>query len=158
MSDLDFTGTIELLAKQTHAGKALIYAGVIDEWLQKLLLHHMRPLSGKQLERLFNAYGPVSSFSGRMDIAFAFKLISDDVYENLRIIKDIRNKFAHTVTPLNFTSSEIAEQCRRFKAWKQGVNNEALYYERVAFCAVEMEKKIESSLIVEALAGQPSSA
>jgi hypothetical protein len=80
------------LAKQAHAGIALVVAGYVEEWLQKVLIHHMRPQSNKQLARLFEGYGPLSTFSGRADIAFGFNLIGREVYDDLRVIKDIRNK------------------------------------------------------------------
>jgi hypothetical protein len=152
---IDLLATISDLAKQAQSGKALIYAGIVEDWLQKLLIHHMRPLSNTMLQRLFEGYGPVSSFSGRADIAFAFDLISEEVFQDLRIIKDIRNQFAHTVDPVHFDSKEIVESCRRFTSWREGVDNEHLFYERAAWCAMQMQHRIEKSLLANALSDEP---
>lgn len=56
----------------------------------------MRALSNNMAERIFDGYGPLSTFSAKIDVAFALDLIDADVHRDLRTIKDIRNCFAHT--------------------------------------------------------------
>jgi len=105
------------LQSRTHPGVALLVSGYIDDFLQDLLLHKMRPLSNAIKDRLFKGYGPLESFSARIDIAYAFQVVDDKTYENMRAIKDVRNKFAHPTEELNFNSPIIREICKRFSTF-----------------------------------------
>lgn len=54
-------------------------------------------LSNKETlhKRLFRHNGPLSTFSARLDMAFALYLIGEKTRHDLDIIRDIRNDFAH---------------------------------------------------------------
>lgn len=75
----------------------------------------MRPLSAKMRTRLFNGYGPISSFAAKSDIAYAFRLLSDDDYADLQIIRKIRNEFAHAQEVLGFETPKIETLVSRMK-------------------------------------------
>jgi len=59
---------------------------------------HLRPLTGASSARshLINLIGPTAKM-------------------NLKIIKDVRNVFAHAFSNVNFSSDEIANACSRIK-------------------------------------------
>lgn len=72
---------------------AIVLAGSFAEhYLATYLRHFM--VADAEIERLFEV-GPLSSFDARINIAYAFRLISKTHREDLRLIKDIRNRFAH---------------------------------------------------------------
>jgi hypothetical protein len=54
----------------------------------------MRPLDKKLAGRLFKGYGPLSSFSAKIDLAYALKVTTLEIHNELHKIRDIRNAFA----------------------------------------------------------------
>jgi mannitol repressor len=122
--------TISYLEERSLGSKAIVMAGHMEGWLQKLLLAVCRPLSKTMSAKIFEGYGPLTHFSAKIDITYIFGLIDKTSYDDLRAIKDIRNKFAHTTEDLFFTSEEVDRECQRLVGWKKGNNNHALFEER----------------------------
>jgi len=77
------------LAQFTQPTMAMLISSVIETALELALIEKMRPLSGKLKKRLFEGYGPLSSFSSRIDVAYALSIISQDVFDDLKIISFI---------------------------------------------------------------------
>jgi len=66
----------------------------------------------KVADRFFKGMGPLSSFSARIDMAYLLGLLGDDhrYYMSFHSIRKIRNLFAHTLAPIDFSSSEIKKE------------------------------------------------
>ena len=106
-----------------HAGEALLTAAILDQELRKVILKKMRPrLSNKKQERIFEGFGPLSEFAAKIEIAYALDQINDDIYDKIRIIKDIRDKFAHLPKECTFWSSEIAALIAKFQFTGKATN------------------------------------
>jgi DNA-binding MltR family transcriptional regulator len=125
---------IKLLSQQTEAGNALVIAGLVDDELQKLLLNAMRELSNNLAERLFDGYGPLKDFAAKIDIAFAFKLIDEKTHADLRVIKDVRNKFAHAIRFTFFSSPEIVKLCAKLSNYKKEGDCQIYFRTRAVEC------------------------
>jgi hypothetical protein len=54
----------------------------------------LRPCELKK--RLFAAYGPLSSFAAKIDLAFALEITTEATHKELHKMRKIRNAFAHT--------------------------------------------------------------
>lgn len=108
---------ISRLQTRTHAAFALVGAAIVEETLAGALLSRMRPLSEKMKEKLFDGYGPLSTFASRIDVSYALQIITKEMHHDLRIILKIRNAFAHSVSVLDFNSPEIREFFTAFKAF-----------------------------------------
>lgn len=72
-------------------------------------------VSGLEQLRLFDGYGPIGSFAAKSDIAYAFRLLSDDDYADLQIIRKVRNEFAHAQEVLGFETPKIETLVSRMK-------------------------------------------
>jgi hypothetical protein len=70
-----------------------------------------------KVERLFEA-GPLSTFNSRIDLAYAFRLISHEHREDLRLIKDIRNRFAHTPHLIALEEPDIQSMIQKLSLYK----------------------------------------
>lgn len=79
----------------TNAGTALVAAAIADQQLQDAILLKMRKLNRDMRDRLFDGYGPLSSFSAKIDLAFAIELIDTPTYKRLTMLRQVRNAFAH---------------------------------------------------------------
>src|SRR4051812_13113878 len=97
----------ETLANHTQAGNVLVVTGKLEDGLEKLLLAAGRPISNKLAKRIFSGMGPLHSFSGKIEIAYFFDLIDRPTFDDLMVIKDVRNIFAHTMQYIYFTTPEV---------------------------------------------------
>jgi DNA-binding MltR family transcriptional regulator len=146
---------IAKLRLQSQAGTVLVSAAALDGSLRNVLLMVMN-LSNNKAEQMFGtALGPLYHFSPKIEIAYAFKVIGEDLYNDLRIIKDIRNKFAHPEGPTDFETPKVKELVRKFKSWTSSSDSYALFIQRVEHCQSELNAVADRQLMVQALAPEP---
>jgi len=88
---------------------------VLEDALEGALLSHMRPATAKMRSRLFNGYGPLSSLAARIDVAYAFNILTQAEYDALAILRSVRNKFAHGQKAMTFDDEEIATAMKKLK-------------------------------------------
>ena len=103
--------------RDTHAGHVLVTASGISELLMDALLTKMRPLTKREREDLFENFGPLSSFAGRIALAFALDLIGPEMRNDLLTVKEIRNKFAHPKGHHHFSDPVIVTLCKRLSSY-----------------------------------------
>ena len=101
----------DTLDAETDRGCALMAAAYLDDQVERLLRHSLLS-DGKSLDDLFGRSGPLSSFSSRIDLCFAMGLLPKLACRDLRLIRRIRNQFAHLATPLSFDDPAILDRCR----------------------------------------------
>jgi DNA-binding MltR family transcriptional regulator len=100
----------------------LLTATSIEQVLRHLLISKMRKdLSNNAQSTLFDGYGPLGSFSARIDLAFALDIISDDERSNCRAIKDIRNDFAHSAEMKPLKDPDVLKHDRKLKNYRADV-------------------------------------
>jgi len=117
-------GHLKVLAQYLQPATAILTSSIIERALEAALIAKMRPISNRLKERLFEGYGPFASFSSKIDVAYALSIISDDVFDDLKIIKEIRNEFAHPKTTIvHFEDEEISIIVRKFKGYSKDEGN-----------------------------------
>jgi DNA-binding MltR family transcriptional regulator len=79
--------------EESFRGGLLVAAAHLDESLLQLLVNFMVP--EKSMLKLFEYRGPLGDFSSKIDMSYAFGLISKDEHHDLHIIRKIRNTVAH---------------------------------------------------------------
>jgi DNA-binding MltR family transcriptional regulator len=116
-------GTIDALASAVknlgnmgHGAIALAAASRMETELERCLRASFRELDREMSHRLFGTYGPLSTFAALIDMAFACSIVDREVYDELRRIKTIRNKFAHARTTLFFDAEPIAQLVDKLRA------------------------------------------
>jgi hypothetical protein len=99
------------LNAETDRGCALMAAAYLDEQLKNLI--SKRLVSNKKVqEKIFDARGPLGTFSSRIDFAYLLGLIGPRAQRDLHLIRNIRNSFGHTSRPLTFEEPSIANRCK----------------------------------------------
>jgi hypothetical protein len=146
----DLGPEIAELRLRSQAGTVLVSAAALDGNLRNLLLMIMK-LSNNRAEQIFGSVGPLYHFSPKIDVAYAFKVIDEDLYNDLRIIKDIRNKFAHPEGLTDFQTRKIKDLVRKFKSWTSSSDEYALFIQRVQDCQSKLDALAERALVVHAL-------
>lgn len=106
------------LLKESDKGLALIGATVMKDALEHCFSRKfIHGLGTTCLDDIFNYEGPLGSFSNRIKIAYALGTFNSVVRDELEIIRDIRNAFAHSVIHLSISTKEIAEATEELVAY-----------------------------------------
>ncbi|MCD2453811.1 MltR family transcriptional regulator [Methylicorpusculum oleiharenae] len=118
------------LLNESDRGAVIVAAAILEDDLSELLKDAIQRngLSGKQINEIFDLSGPLSSFSSKSLICYAFGLISKDTFEDLAKIRKLRNKFAHSTEKVDFLSSEIEDHVAEIN------------------CCIEASKKFEGEM------------
>lgn len=105
---------MEDLQKETDRGVALVGAAFLDDVLAALLRAAMVDDS-KITNKLLEYPGPVSTSAARADLAYCMGLLGPDMYADLKVIREVRNRFGHSHVPASFEDAEIARLCGQLK-------------------------------------------
>lgn len=92
---------------ESDRGAALLAGSFTEHALGTYLRFKMK--NPKVAEDLFTAMGPLSNFSQRNTIAYAFGLIPETFYRDFDTIRRIRNHFAHHPMDTTFDTAEIKQ-------------------------------------------------
>ena len=120
--------SIRALKERSHAGVAIVGAALVEEEVLRALITKMRALSRTMHKRLFDGYGPLSSFSGKIDVAYALGIVTKETYEDLTIIRRVRNQFAHSRVLVDFSSIEIRALFKQFHGFGDGTKDCLAFY------------------------------
>lgn len=99
------------LTGETDRGCALMAAAYLSDQLEKLL-RSLFVVDQQAVDELFEPFGPAGSFSARIDLACACGLLPKPAYDDLHLIRKIRNDFGHVAEPLTFDEPAIADRCQ----------------------------------------------
>ena len=104
----------DMLQNESHRGAVLVGAELINDYLFKLLKGFMIDDANQEVKKLLKN-GPLRNFSARSRSAYCLGLISKDEFDDIELIRDIRNKFAHKLLEATFDNPEIQERCHKLK-------------------------------------------
>lgn len=86
----------ELLSSPSDRSCVIVAVSYLDELLMEIIkLFITIPTKKEDNNKLFEGYGPLSSFNSKVVIAYRLGLISEYEYQSLQAIRKIRNNFAH---------------------------------------------------------------
>lgn len=101
------------LAGQSDRAAFILLATRLDNALAMALQNvFRRDLSVDQKRGLFDFQGPAGSFSGRIKLAYALRIIDRDNRVRLDILREIRNVCAHSPRPLSLGNPELADAAK----------------------------------------------
>ncbi len=94
---------------------ALTMAVGAEIGLQGMLVYALSLRDPKKILKLFYGNGLFSSFDSKISAALNLNVIGTLAYENLCVIKNVRNVFAHALSEVSFDSEPISKACKRIK-------------------------------------------
>lgn len=109
--------------KESSRGAAVLAAGFVENYLGYFLEQLVEDADAAK--GLFDAMGPLSSFSQRIAIARAFGFIRKSTHDDLTLIRKVRNHFAHHPFDARFTTPEISQRVKLMRWWKTGAETGA---------------------------------
>lgn len=116
------TAYFHTLLKESDRGCVLLSTSRMDEFLADLHATHIRStaqVSARFIRELFGSHGPLSTFSAKIDLAFAYGLISAADQEDLHRIRALRNAAAHTTAAFSFALTECQASVAKLTAPKR---------------------------------------
>ena len=104
------------LQKESPRAMALVYAAFLEESLEKLLRAYFAAIRRRHAvtDALFEGFGPLSSFSAKIGIAYSFSLIGETIERNLTGIRKVRNSFAHELDCNSFRDQAVQKYIAAF--------------------------------------------
>lgn len=120
--DSSLSGTfkaIEAMFPVSQAAMAIYTSQLVENILEGSLASKLTISSNNFKDQLFEGYGPLSTFTAKIDIARALGILDEETYRILRIIKTIRNEVAHPdIESLpRFDSEEIVKECQKLPGY-----------------------------------------
>lgn len=108
---------VDTFHNESDRGAAILSGSFAEHALGQYLKFRIR--DKKVADKLFDAMGPLSSFSQRISIAYAFDLISSAQYKDFEIIRKVRNHFAHHPLDTTFNTNDIKQLCTSLSMFKE---------------------------------------
>ena len=111
---VDAEAFFKVFSNETDRGMAIASVCFLDEVLEKLIRAVYR--KDRRIKMLFKDNQILHSFYNKVCIAYFSGLVPEAVYEDLKLVGEIRNKFAHSVLETVSLDDElIANKIYRFK-------------------------------------------
>ncbi len=110
----------------------------------------MPNLSEKLRKDLF-VNGALQNLASKIKLAFALGLIDQKLYNDLTVLKDIRNAFAHPQDPMDFKHPYILKQVRNFKEYTPNKLTYAFYQEKYDSIREQIDKIIKHVHLINEL-------
>ena len=92
---------------------ALSIVSLLEGALQKILATKFIPDDKGKLEYMFGPGTPLRDFSAKIKMGFALGIYGPNTRADLDSIREVRNSFAHTMSPIYFNTPEVENVCKR---------------------------------------------
>lgn len=91
----------------------LVSTSFLDQSLASLLSSFM--IKSSVPKALLSHKGAVGAFFPRTQLSYSLGLISKEMFQNLKVVGDIRNMFAHSHLSLSFAEPDIVKLCEQLQ-------------------------------------------
>ncbi len=114
LNEYNWNEFFEEFQKETPRAAVIVSGAFLDSLLRDLLSSYMvddRKVVNELLGTEHYSETPLGSFGARIKTAYCLGLISKLEYNDLQLIKNIRNRFAHKLHGYSFDDKEIIKWC-----------------------------------------------
>jgi hypothetical protein len=94
---------------------AILGAAMIELELDNLLRLRFPKITDSTWATMVRENGPFSTFDQKITAGFAFRMFDEATRDNLKIVKNIRNAFAHAKTLIDFEHELVAAEVKKIK-------------------------------------------
>jgi DNA-binding MltR family transcriptional regulator len=119
-------------------GGAMVAASFLDNFVMKLIIVHLEPLSASEVDGLFGPERPLGSFSSKIKLGRAMGLFGPKTAHDLNLMREIRNAFAHGLRKMNFETPEVRQLVGSLHVINDIANHKKLRPRKLFFEAVAM--------------------
>jgi mannitol operon repressor len=115
---------VRILNAESPRGKVLVSVGFLEDQLKQILLAFFVYCSEAE-ELIEGGNAPLGTFSARIAACFVLGLITEKEHDDLRLIRRIRNAFAHE-SDTTFNSPDVIKCCMELSQQASPEANEPL--------------------------------
>lgn len=92
-------------------------AAYLERALEALIESRFRPLLVGERDRIFNGQvgGSLGTFAAKINMAYAMKLLAPVARDDLKLVNELRNAFAHSLHKVTFSHPVMEADCQRLK-------------------------------------------
>jgi hypothetical protein len=115
------------LPKYDDRAAALVYGATLEHSLEIAIATYF-VADPKAVKRVFNysAHGPLATFDSKIRLGLALGVFDQKMYDDLLMLKQIRNAFAHAKSIVNFYTPAVVCACDSLSCQLQGRVNSPL--------------------------------
>ena len=106
---------LDVLNEESDLACVVIGAAFLDTSLAGLLAQQLADSSVSL--KLLAPSGALGSYATRADLAYALSLVTKVHYQDLCVVGEIRNHFAHSHLQLSFQDSSVRVLCEQLHGW-----------------------------------------
>ncbi len=107
----EFMNLLNVAKTESDRGMVLINTSLLDDLLQRSLESFL--VGHPDVTKLTSGFNaPLGSFSARILASFAVGIINELAYQDLNLLRKIRNDFAHKVE-MSFTDPGVVSRCNQ---------------------------------------------
>jgi DNA-binding MltR family transcriptional regulator len=99
---------------QEDRSAAITAVSMLEGMLSQALKYRLI-LNSRLRDQLFGGYGPLATFSAKIDLGYAVGLYNSDTNYDLHVIRRVRNHFAHSFQPRYFFHDDITKLCKSMR-------------------------------------------
>jgi len=92
-------------------GACLLIAAQLENELEAAIASALPKMQSDVRREMFEQDGPLATFSRKISMAAALGIIGPKTRANFRIVRHVRNAFAHAKIPISFATEEVADAC-----------------------------------------------
>jgi DNA-binding MltR family transcriptional regulator len=118
----DWNDIVRTMESESDRGAAVLAGGFTEHLLGSYL--QAKATVPDAADDLFSAVGPLSSFSQRIAVAYAFGFINKKYYNDLSLIRRIRNHFAHYPVDTTFDTKEVSALAQKLSTFALAVRSD----------------------------------
>jgi len=94
------------LSEESDRARVIVVACWIEEFLKVKLMNEFSKGNAEARKALFSDNGPFATFSAKINAAFCAGWIDSDLHHDIRVIRKLRNIFAHSYNPVSLDQGE----------------------------------------------------
>ena len=106
----------DVLNNESDLACVVIGAAFLDAALASLLGQKL--IDSSVSRKLLDTNGALGSFATRADVAYCLGLISKTLYQDIGLVAQIRNRFAHHHLQLSFRDDTVRSLCDTLTQWR----------------------------------------
>jgi hypothetical protein len=114
-------GDLAAFEKEVYGGsdraRAVMLSAILETALENFIRNKTRPtLNSEDTSKLFDYSGLLGDFGSKILAGYAFNFYGPHTRKDLDLIRTLRNEFAHSRVPFDFTTPEVAAVCAQLTA------------------------------------------